>query len=610
MIASEQWNLPVSALAAFALTVTTIPITERIAEKLGVVAPTNQDRPGHEVVPLLAGVPITVAIGLSLGLFSTLPRWILIGGGGLMVVGVLDDAVALRPRSKFTLQLIIVAAAVAFWQTPILLPLPWLNSALVILWLLSTVNAFNLIDGLDGVAGGVGIAIALSVAAIGGIHHNFAIVCPALAIAGALAGFLIFNLHPASIFMGDCGALPLGFLLGALALGTPESSANSRLDLYVLPVLVMLVPLLDMAVVSISRTAARSPITLRGHDHSHHRLLAQGLPEQTVAMVCWTVAALAGVCAFGLASTTYAYAVIALPFILAVFGSMAFFMIDLTFKPEVPRTASLGSRGFARLLLNFGHRRRLAEGLLDLALISGAYFGAFLIRLDFEINSEKIQQILPNLRYVLAASYTAFFVTGVYRGIWRYAGLADVPRLAYAAIAAGIALIAESYFVPVMLSGSVVVLFVILLFNLLAASRLSFKGFRGMTGLMAPRHRRVLIVGAGDIGEAAARFVTESRAQGMKVVGLVDGDPSKGGMFFYGSRVLGTVANLLEIERTVKFNEILIACDPIAADQMESLLAFASIHALPVRRFSIQVREITRPLNPVTARASGYSGAK
>jgi UDP-GlcNAc:undecaprenyl-phosphate GlcNAc-1-phosphate transferase len=604
MVATEKWNLLGSALVAFVLTVTTIPITKRVAERLGVVAVPNHDGPEHAIVPLLAGIPITVAIGLSLGLFA-LPRWILIGGGGLLLVGVLDDAVALSPRSKFTLQLIIVGAAVAFWQTPVLLPSPWLNSALVIFWLLSTVNAFNLIDGLDGVAGGVGIAIALSIAAIGATHHDLVIVCPALAIAGALAGFLIFNLHPASIFMGDCGALPLGFLLGALALSAAESSANSRLELCVLPVLVMIVPLLDMAVVSISRMATRNPVTLRGHDHSHHRLLAQGLPERTVAIVCWTVAALAGIWAFGVTSITYAYAVIALPFIFAFFGSIAFFLIDLTFESELPGATSPESRRVARLLLNFGYRRRLAEGLLDLALISGAYLGAFLIRLDFAINSEKIQQILPNLPYVLAASYTAFFVTGVYRGIWRYTGLADVPRFAYAAIAAGIALIAESYLVPVMLSGSVVVLFVILLFNLLAASRLSFNGFRGAIALMAPPDRRVLIVGAGDIGEAAARYITDSRVRGMKVVGLVDGDPSTGGMLVYGFRVLGTVANLLEIERTVKFDEILIACDPIAPEQMESLLAFARIRALPVRRFSIQVSEIIRPLNPVTARAGG-----
>ena len=605
MVGIEHLKPLGSALLAFALVMGGIPITKRIAARLGVVAAPNRELANRKMVPLLAGVPITVALLVSLGLFSALPFWMLLGSAGLLMIGLFDDVLVLRPRPKFALQMIIVGAAVACWQTPALLPWPWLNSALIILWLLSTVNAFNLIDGLDGLAGGVGIAIALAIAAIGASHHNAAMVCQALAIAGALAAFLVFNFHPASIFMGDCGALPLGFLLGAIALGAAETAANSRVALYTLPFLIMLVPLLDMTVVSVSRIATSNPVTQRGRDHSHHKLLALGLPDRTASEVCWMVAALSGACAIALASMTYAYAIVALPFIAAVLGLIAFFMIDLTFESRRLCDTYDGTHGVARLLLNFGYKRRITEGLLDFALISAAYLGAFLIRLDFVIDNAKIQQILPNLPFVLAGSYTAFFVTGVYRGIWRYAGLTDVPRFAYAAIGAGIALVAESYFVPIMVSGSVAVLFAILLFNLLAASRLSFKGFREAIALMARPHRRVLIVGAGGIGEAAARYVTAGRSGGMRVVGLIDSDPFKTGMFVYGSVVLGTVADLREIHASTKFNEVLIACDPIAQDQMDSLLAFARSQALPVLRFSIEVNEVTRPLNAVPAGGGG-----
>jgi UDP-GlcNAc:undecaprenyl-phosphate GlcNAc-1-phosphate transferase len=602
MVRIEQWNLLGSALLAFVVAVSTIPLTKQIAAALGVVAAPNRELPNRRQIPLLAGAPIMVAILVSLGFFSAVPLWMLIGGGGLMLLGLLDDVVVLRPGAKFALQLLIVATAVGCWRTPVLFPWPWLNAAFIMFWLLATVNAFNLIDGLDGLAGGVGVVIALAIAVIGANHHNWAMVCQGLAIAGALAGFLVFNFHPASIFMGDCGALPLGFILGAIALETATTAANSRLTVYVLPMLIMLVPLLDMTVVSISRMATSNPVTQRGRDHSHHKLLALGLPDRTASEVCWIVAALSGACAIALTAMPYAYTVVALPFIAAVFGP--FFMIDLTFESRRPGDTYDGTRGIARLLLNFGYKRRITEVLLDLVLISAAYLGAFLIRYDFVIDNARISQILPNLPYVMAGSLAAFFAAGVYRGIWRYAGLTDVPRFAYAAIGAGVAVVVEAYFARIMLSGTIVVLFVMLLFYLLAASRLSFKAFRDIIARVARPHRRVLVVGAGVIGEAAARYITAGQNRGMKVVGLVDSDPFKTGSFVYGSVVLGTVANLLEIHRTTQFNEILIACDPIATDQIDSLIAFARKRALPVLRFSIEINELVRPV-PVPANGVG-----
>ena len=94
--------------------------------------------------------------------------------------------------------------------------------------------------------------------------------------------------------------------------------------------------------------------------------------------------------------------------------------------------------------------------------------------------------------------------------------------------------------------------------------------------------------------------------RGMKVVGLVDSDPFKTGSFVYGSVVLGTVAKLLEIQHSTQFNEILVACDPIAPDQMESLIVFARNRALPIRRFSIQINELPRPV-PVAATGAGMA---
>ncbi len=150
-----------------------------------------------------------------------------IGAAGLCAVGTLDDIKPLRPRSKFLMQVLIVALAVFLRPhfTLTLAPWPFVGSLLIVFFLLATVNAFNLIDGLDGLSAGVGITASLAISGIALTHDNMPLALDGLAIAGSLAGFLAYNFHPASIFMGDCGALPMGFLLGAAALQAGQVTA-------------------------------------------------------------------------------------------------------------------------------------------------------------------------------------------------------------------------------------------------------------------------------------------------------------------------------------------------------------------------------------------------
>jgi len=403
----------------------------------------------------------------------------LVGAIGLFAIGLFDDARALSPKRKLALQAIVVCSALAVWRVPMMTPWWMINDAMVAFWVISTINAFNLIDGLDGLAGGIGICAAIAIAALGSVHGDFVTASAAAAIIGALAGFLIFNRHPASIYMGDCGALPLGFMLGGLALGAGSDAAGSlRLLRYVIPVLVMLAPILDMTIASISRAATGTPVTRRGLDHSHHRLLVLGLSERVAVGVCWTIAALSGVCAIAVATIPRAYLIFAIPMIAAFFGLIACFMIDLTFDTTPARLVAGRLPRLGRLIRDFGYQRRLAEVALDLVLIAVAYLGAFLLRLGLMINDVTVANLLPNIPLVLAISFTGCSIRGLYRRVWRYTGPSDLMRVADAAVASGVLLIAASYFLPIMLSGSITILFVILLFNLLFLSRASFLAFR------------------------------------------------------------------------------------------------------------------------------------
>lgn len=581
-------------LLSFAISALSLPAIIRLARHYGIVAQCRSDARGRSPRPLLGGISIIAGILAPLAIVGALPPWMLIGSLLLCLIGAFDDARPLEPRSKFLMQTVVVVLAVALGPAFALAPWWIVGFAITVFFLLSTVNAFNLIDGLDGLAGGVGIATAAAVTAIALINGQTALALQGLAIIGALGGFLVFNLHPASIFMGDCGALPMGFLLGAAALQAGEAAAvDSRLPRYVFPVLLMLVPLLDTAIVSVSRMATGSPISRRGLDHSHHRLLALGLSDRRAVTLVWVAASMSAACAVALAALPHPYLIASLPFVAAAFGLVGLFMIDLTFDVRAPGKAYGYLQGLARLILRLSYKRRVSEAILDLALISAAYFGATLIRLDFAIDDGHVSAMLMGLPWILGLSYLAFVVAGVYRGIWRYAGLSDAIRFCNGAVLAGILVVVASRFLPLGLSGSEIVLFVVLLLNLLVASRLSFRVLRRSLALIANPGERVLIVGAGEVAEAAARYITSGRNPNVRLVGFVDDDNFKLGKRVHGYRVLGAIRDLENVYAASGFNQLLVADDSIERAPMAALWAFAIRYRLPVRRFSIRINEIT-----------------
>jgi UDP-GlcNAc:undecaprenyl-phosphate GlcNAc-1-phosphate transferase len=257
----------------------------------------------------------------------------------------------------------------------------------------------------------------------------------------------------------------------------------------------------------------------------------------------------------------------------------------------------------------------LAEAALDLALIPAAYFGAFLIRLDFKITDPLMQVFIETLPWLMIATYAAFLIAGVYRGIWRYASVSDVIRFATGSVLAGIFVTVISLFKPLELSGSIAVLYVILLLNLLVASRLSFRAFRWGVALVALPDERVLIVGAGELAEAAARYLTTNRSRRFKLVGFVDDDSFRVGKLVHGRRVLGTMSDLDRIYIKKQFSQVLVATEAIPGDRMERLWQFANRLQLTVQRFSIRLNDLgpsveTRAAERGAQILSGRPGAK
>lgn len=589
---------------AFLFATAAIPLAKRIGRRLGITAHPAAQILGGQQIPAFGGTAIISAVAAALALTGHLSAWLGIGVGALFAVGLIDDAIVLSPRQKLACQ-IVVAGWVALFALPRypLSPWPWLNVGITIFWLVATTNAFNLVDGLDGLAAGIGIAAAAAIATVGYVHASIVVTAPSLALAGALAGFLLYNFPPASIIMGDAGALPIGFMLGVLALDGGHIATNTRLTIWVFPMLVMMVPLLDTAIVTVTRLATGNTISRRGLDHVHDRLLSLGLTNYRAAAATWMVAVLAGVCAVAANLIPHGQVVAAIPFIALAVAVVALFMIDLTFEMNPPGVVHGYVQGIARYILSLGYKRRFAEATMDVALISAAYFGAHLLRLDFQLKSGVVESIFRSLPWVMLVTYPAFAFAGVYRGIWRYAGLADGIRFAWAALLAGFFMFCAARILPIGLSGSILLLYMMLLFNLLTASRMSFQVLRKVISGLATVNDRILVVGAGEAGAAAANFISRARARTARLIGFVDEDSFKHGKLVNGEQVLGALDDIERIHACVPFTEILVADEKIAIGHLEAIRRFARAKSISMRRFSIETRELNNaaPVAPITA---------
>jgi UDP-GlcNAc:undecaprenyl-phosphate GlcNAc-1-phosphate transferase len=299
--------------SAFSLAIT--PIVRRAAAGRGWLDLPDGWRKLHGApVPRIGGVAVFFSFALCVGLFAvarpavlpgaeTLPSHLhlLAGCGLILLVGLADDLKGLSPPLKLTgqtlagLYLYATGYQVSVLSNPFTgeaVPLGDLSLPLTLLWFVGVSNAFNLIDGLDGLAAGIGLfsTTTLFVAAV--LNERWEVALLAAALAGSLLGFLRYNRSPASIFLGDCGALFVGLALAGLAVrGNMKSSTAIAVAS---PLLALGVPLLDTGMAVARRVVGRRPVLDPDVDHIHHRMLRWGMGPRQVVASLYGLAALFG----------------------------------------------------------------------------------------------------------------------------------------------------------------------------------------------------------------------------------------------------------------------------------------------------------------------------
>jgi len=278
------------------------PLVRRIALRLGVTDQPNARKIHVNPIPLLGGVAIYGAFIAALLLFGDRFRInellsILIGASLMSFLGVWDDRRSLSPLLKLVGQFL--AASILVISGVYIGTFPWeaLNIAVTLLWVVVVTNAMNLMDNMDGLSGGIGAVAAIFFLLLAAMNDQYLVGALSAALVGACLGFLVYNFNPASIFMGDAGALFLGFILAAVAikLRFPE---GVQIVTWMVPVLILGLPLFDTALVIFSRLRrGLNPLTTPGKDHTSHRLVALGYTRREAVLICYLICAGLGVIA-------------------------------------------------------------------------------------------------------------------------------------------------------------------------------------------------------------------------------------------------------------------------------------------------------------------------
>ena len=590
--------------AALALTLVLTPIVREVNRRLGMVDKPDPRRINKVPIPRGGGVALFLGLFGSFLVYvsATGSRWVGSGvgthpvrvtalAGVIFLLGLADDKWSLPPKLKLLGQ-VVVASATWFWGglgfSTLWPALPAaVDCVLTVFWIVGAVNAFNLIDGLDGLASGIALIATLGMAGsllfVGKPDQTLF----HFAFAGALIGFLRYNYNPASVFLGDSGSMLIGYLVATLPLAT--QTPNSFLVSVGVPMLAMGVPIFDTSL-AILRRSIRHVILRRekreasagdsdrvmsaDHDHLHHRILrSTGLNQRKTAWILYLMTLVAVM--FGLGGMMLKSRSAGLWLAAFAVGCVVVFR-------DMARVELFDA---GRLLASFARdratasRRRWAKlsipchVVFDVLALVASFF-VMLYAMQLPVTKIECRVALP-IRVAASFAFLIFFRT--YVTVWSRAMTSNFARLLVAcaagAIAGSVGVCCAPNVIPddvaqAEVAGATLVYFLVS-FLLIAAARLARPVVRDVFySLDCARLKgrkdvsRVLVYGAGLRYRAYRReLVRTTSANDRMIVGLMDDDILLRGQYVGGIKVYGTLLEAPEIINRLNVDLVVIACE-------------------------------------------------
>lgn len=617
----------VAFLLPLVLSLLLTPLVIKFANKIGATDAPDERKVHTSVMPRIGGLAVILsAAGTILALyflFSVSLSSLFDGSYTILLVafcflalfalGFRDDLKPLSPEVKFGVQFIL-ATIIYFAGFQIsnitnllgsgVIDIGILDLPITILWIVGITNAFNLIDGLDGLASGVAVIACISIFIITTIAGQFEAAIFSLIIAGALVGFLRYNFNPAKIFLGDSGSLIIGF---ALALLSIQSAAKLTTGFAVLlPILVLALPITDTLVSMIRRLIGSflnrdpeepSQSTLRrlhgmftpDKFHIHHRLLSLGFSHRNTVLVLYMVSMFFAFSALLFTEIDSIQRSVTIAFALGL-------ILILCIKKLRYYEIAIFNNG---LLMKFYEKWITKQSrwtsFADIFFIITAYsLGYLLVYLINPVAVEQLSYTLT-LAIVLPVQLATFWITGLYREKMNQLGIANAIHIT-ATISTAVGLTAIVFLLMEFLSLIEAVQFLILdfyfLVTMLLGYRIAYQALRFLYNRDKKTGKNVLIYGAGENGTLTLQKIQNSSETDLKIIGFLDDDPTLKGKLINGYPILGGHWILKKTLQNHKIDYIYMCDEDIRCENFKRLKNIATQNDISIRKLKITLQEI------------------
>jgi UDP-GlcNAc:undecaprenyl-phosphate/decaprenyl-phosphate GlcNAc-1-phosphate transferase len=594
-----------AAFLAYALT----PVARRLAVSAGAV---DQPAPRkiHSVpTPLFGGLAVMLAAATPLIAVALIdipntrrlsPDVLLAIAAGLFpiaAISIWDDLRGQRAIVKFAAHLAgaTIAVGAGIRLNPSIhfvgyeLSIGWLAIPISILWLAGVTSAFNLIDGLDGLSAGLALISSASLAAVSIVTHHYGMAGAAGILAGALLGFLPYNLFPAKIYLGDTGATFIGFVLGALTLsGGSTTSAGLAV---MLPIVVFGVPLADTTLSMVRRSINRIAGTRGGvfdadRNHIHHRLLALGFNHTRAVLLLYGI---------GLLLSGFAFASL---FMTQKNSALLLFALAIA---AVVGVSKLGYDEFAVVrkgtVLKVYDTPVLHKSLfvvfVDLFMIGIALYLAMGLKYDDWTLRTQRQMLLGILPLLSVFTLGMFAALRIYRRTWSNANIDDMAKLSIAIITGGLAsYVVASVTMPAVPTLTFTITYTLVMLAVAIGARASYRLLMHWYRQSKRGGEPVIIYGAGVGGTLALREILTNTDVLMQPIGFLDDDPQMKGRVINGYPVLGTLQELEMLVIDGKARGIVIASEKIPIAKVRTAQETCESHGAWTKIFTVNFRRL------------------
>jgi len=615
----------ISLLLPVCLSLSLTPFVIRFAKYIGAIDKPDERKIHKSPIPRMGGLApfisfiTTVAViyflfpASKLTTYMTSLNWMIAASSLIIILllGVCDDVWVLKPGQKFFVQF--VAGSFVYFAgfrfASFTLPfssntieLGVLSYPLTVVWVIGITNAFNLIDGLDGLASGIAMISCSTVAAIAILHHDVTITIISVALAGSLIGFLKYNFNPAKIFLGDSGSLFLGFTLAFLSL--QSSTKGSTAFSILIPILALGVPVIDTLMAMLRRMlkwflpeqSLKPSVFNRLHSmflpdrrHIHHQLLAQGLSQREAVMVLYLVSCAFGICAFLVTAGSINSSFIIIG--VGIFAAIAARKLGY-------REMSVIKNG---ILLKVYCFTFLKHSIIRIFLDAFSVLTAFFISVWLISPANLFQEGLRYLAYALVVIGTiqlfAFVLGGLYKHTIPLLGLGDFMQIVKSALIAVLITAGILNFFPLLSLSAHLAVAVMLdfyfLVTLIVGSRITFHALNYIFNRESSKGKKILIYGADYKGLIALQALLNRKENEINPVGFLDDDPRLEGKYLNGYPIFGSHWRLEGMLRKNIVDEIIVANEEINLNVFGRIKKIASQFNIPVRISNLEFKSVS-----------------